>query len=99
MTTTTTPELTCPLGSKCKEIRDNKEYQCAWWIQIRGKDQTGQDHDQYGCAIAWMPILTLEVAGTNRGQTAAIEEMRNETIKRQTIALEAIGAMRELPNG
>jgi hypothetical protein len=46
-----------------------------------------------------MPILTLEVAGTNRGQTAAIEEMRNETIKRQTLALEAIGAMRELPNG
>jgi hypothetical protein len=83
-------ELTCPLGHKCREIRDNQEYKCAWFIELRGQDMSGKNHDEWGCAIAWMPILQVEVAGTNRGQTAAIEDMRNETIKRQNVALAAI---------
>jgi hypothetical protein len=32
-----------------------------------------------------MPILQVEVAGTNRGQTSAIESFRNETVKGQNI--------------
>ena len=73
--------LTCPLGSKCKEVKDNKIHQCAWFIKLAGKNPTtGEDIDEYGCAMAWTPILLIENANTNRGQTAAIESLRNETV-------------------
>lgn len=74
--------LTCPLGSKCKEIKDNKIHQCAWFIKLAGQNpSTGEPIDEYGCAMAWTPILLIENANTNRGQTAAIESFRNETMK------------------
>jgi len=80
-------KVTCPLGSKCFEIKDNTPYRCAWHIKMAGEDAQGERHDEWGCAIAWQPILQTEMANTNRGQTAAIESLRNETIKRQDIAL------------
>jgi hypothetical protein len=81
--------ITCPLGSKCTEIKDNKVHRCAWYTKIVGKDAQGEEHDDWACAIAWMPILTIEMANTNRGQTAAIESLRNETVKRQDLAMRA----------
>lgn len=87
--------LTCPLGSKCEEIKDNKLYRCAWYVQMAGTDPAGNPVDDWRCAIAWQPILLVEVSGTNRGQTAAIESLRNETIKRQDTALAALGKKNE----
>ena len=75
--------ITCPLGSECREIRDNKVYQCRWYVEIAGTDMQGNEHNEWKCAIAWMPILQLEMAGTNRGQTQAIESLRNETVAGQ----------------
>ena len=83
-------ELTCPLGSKCEEIKDNKLYRCAWYTKMRGTDSQGNDHNSWKCSLAWMPILLTEVSGTNRGQTAAIESLRNETIRRQDVAIKTI---------
>ena len=77
----------CPLGSKCEnvETRDNEQVivTCPWYSKIVGTDAQGEEHDEWACAIAWQPILQLEMAGTNRGQTSAIESLRNETVKGQ----------------
>jgi len=78
-------ELTCPLGSTCEEIKDNKIHRCMWYTKIVGKDpQSEEEYDEWKCAIAWMPILQIEMAQTNRGQTQALESFRNETVKGQT---------------
>jgi len=80
--------ITCPLGSVCEEIKDNKICRCAWYVKMTGVDASGEDHDEWKCAMAWQPILLTEVSGTNRGQTSALESFRNETIVRQDKALE-----------
>jgi len=77
------PEITCPLGSKCEEIKDNKQYRCAWFTRIAGTLPDGTATDEWACAISWLPVLTLEMSKTNRGQTAALESFRNETVTGQ----------------
>jgi hypothetical protein len=76
--------LTCPLGSKCEEAKDGKIYRCAWFTTLRGENpQTGEEMDEKGCAIAWMPLMQVEVAKTNRSTSSSIDSLRNETIIRQ----------------
>lgn len=68
----------CPLNNfePCKELG------CAWFTQIRGQDpNTGKEIDDYGCAIAWMPILTIENSQQQRSTGAAVESFRNEMVK------------------
>jgi hypothetical protein len=78
-------EFTCPLGSECEEIRDNKIYRCMWYTKVVGTDaNTGEAFDDWSCAITWMPTLQIEMSATNRGQTSALESFRNETVKGQT---------------
>lgn len=78
---------TCPLGSVCEEIKDNKIYRCHWYIGVMGshKNSNGTEieEERFACAIAWLPTLQLEMSKTNRGQTSALESFRNETVKRQ----------------
>jgi len=77
-------EYTCPLGSECETIKDNKIYRCAWYTHVVGKHpQTGEETNDWSCAIAWMPTLQIEQARTNRGQTDALESFRNEAVKGQ----------------
>jgi hypothetical protein len=45
--------------------------------------QNGASTDQYGCAIAWMPVLFVEGSRQTRGVQAAVESMRNEVVQRQ----------------
>ena len=81
-------ELTCPLCSKCEESRDGKIYRCAWLTTLAGRNpQTGVDMDESACAIAWLPIMQVEVAQTGRGTNEAVTSLREETIKRQDAAL------------
>ena len=83
-------EVTCPLGHKCTEIKDNKVHRCAWHVKMAEVDQEGKQHDEWGCAIAWQPILMVELSSTNRNVSASVDSLRNETTKRQDAAL-AIG--------
>jgi len=69
--------VTCPLGSECEEIRDNKMYRCAWYTEVQGKDVNGNDTNNSKCAMAWMPILQVETSSTNRGQTQQLERLNN----------------------
>lgn len=75
-------KLTCPLGHVCERVVDDHIEKCIWHVKIYGKNPTSEEIiDNWGCAIAWMPILSVEMSQTNRGQTQAIESMRNEAVK------------------
>lgn len=81
----------CPLGSKCKEIKDNAIHQCLWLTSITQVNKVTQETEaKEMCSIAWMPVLTIEVAGTNLGQTDAICSLRDQTIARQDMAIAAM---------
>lgn len=72
----------CPIDKVCEEIKDNKLYRCRWWKRLAGAHpQTGEAIDEWDCSVGWGPILDVEIARTNRGQTQALESFRNETIK------------------
>ena len=67
----------CPLIKKdCIGIK------CSWFMQIRGMNpNTGQEVNEWGCAVAWMPMLTIENSQQQRSTSAAVESFRNEVVK------------------
>jgi hypothetical protein len=68
----------CPLNN----FEPCKQFDCAWFVQIRGQNpQTGQEVDEYACAIAWLPMLTIENSQQQRQTGAAVESFRNEMVK------------------
>lgn len=68
----------CPLLQK-----DCVQMQCSWFVHIRGTNpQTGQEVDEWGCSMTWLPLLLIENAQQTRQTGAATESMRNEIIKR-----------------
>ena len=72
------PKNQCPLNNfePCKEL------ECAWFLKIRGTNpNTGQDVDDWGCSIAWLPILLIENSQQQRQTGAAVESFRNEMVK------------------
>ena len=75
-------KITCPLGHKCQTFdATGLLEQCAWYTTLAGKNpQTGQEIHESKCAMAFLPIVGLETANTNRGQTAALESFRNEVV-------------------
>lgn len=80
---------TCPFGHDCKTdiIKDGEVIhltRCRWYIKLKGKNpQSNEPIDNWGCAMSFLPILLIENAQTNRGQTRALESFRNEVIKEQ----------------
>ena len=74
--------MTCPLGSKCEEIKDNKMHRCVWFIKMAGTNPTtGESMDEQGCAMSWLPILLVENSQQQRRTGAAVESFRNEMVK------------------
>ena len=72
------PKANCPLNNfePCKQL------DCAWFLKIRGKDpQTDQEIEDWGCAMAWMPIMMIENSQMQRQTGAAVESFRNEVVK------------------
>lgn len=84
-------DLTCPLGHTCEKV--DKETgninRCAWFTTLAGRNpQTGEQVDEKACAIAWLPVMQVEVAQSNRGTAEAVVSLREETIKRQDSLLD-----------
>ncbi|MEB0137987.1 MULTISPECIES: hypothetical protein [unclassified Undibacterium] len=76
-----TTKTCCPLGQQCQQVKDNAIHQCAWYTKLAGKHpSTGSDIDEYGCAVAWLPILLIENAHQQRSTAAAIASFRNEMV-------------------
>ena len=70
--------LTCPLGSKCEEVKDGAIHRCAWYTTLAGTNpNTGEQTDEHGCAMAWVPMLLVENSMQQRSTSAAVESFRN----------------------
>lgn len=82
-------KVTCPLGSVCSEIKDNTIHRCAWHIKVAGANpQTGEPVDNWGCAMAWLPLLTIENSQQQRSTSAAVESFRNEMITANALTMQ-----------
>lgn len=75
--------LVCPLHrKKMAEVC----HKCPWWVHVRGRNpNTGEDVDEWNCAIAWGPMLAVNVAQQARETGAAVESFRNEVVRRHDI--------------
>lgn len=70
-------------------------------MKIRGNNpNTGEEVDEWGCAIAWMPLLMIENSQQQRSTGAAVESFRNEMVKAnevgQQVLMEAVGVSKLL---
>tara|TARA_R110000803_G_C11770537_1_gene295210 strand:+ start:101 stop:373 length:273 start_codon:yes stop_codon:yes gene_type:complete len=68
----------CPLDSfnPCRQL------DCAWFMKVVGTNpNSGQEVDEWGCAVAWMPILLIENSQQQRQTGAAVESFRNEMVQ------------------
>lgn len=75
------PDGKCPLLNK-KCIK----HQCVWYNMLQGKHpQTGLDVQEWGCSIAWLPLLLVENSSKLNGVQAATESFRNEMVKGQNV--------------
>lgn len=91
-------KVVCPLGvSQCRQLKGDVIEQCAWLVNIAGKHpQSDETVDEWRCSMAWMPILLVENAQTNRGQTQAIEAFRNGVIQQNTQLINAMADKKRL---
>jgi hypothetical protein len=88
------PGTFCPLIKK-----DCIQTKCAWFAQLRGNDpNTGKEIDEWGCAIAWMPVLMIENSQQQRQTGAAVESFRNEMVKANTTTTELLSTQQRLLN-
>jgi len=77
----------CPLNG----FKPCKKFDCGWFIQIRGRHpQTGEEIDEYGCAMAMMPMLMIENSRQTSQAGSAIESFRNETVKQNMTTMSAL---------
>lgn len=77
----------CPLNGfePCKQL------DCAWFVKLAGTDpNTGKPVDEFGCAMAWMPMLLIENAQQSRQTGAAVESFRNEMVKQNETSHELL---------
>ena len=79
------PKANCPLNNfePCKQL------ECAWFLKINGKHpQSNEELEEWGCAIAWLPIMMIENSQQQRQTGAAVESFRNEMVKAQETVLQ-----------
>jgi hypothetical protein len=79
----------CPLDgfNPCRQL------DCAWFMKVRGNNpNTGEEIDDYGCAMAWMPVLMIENSQQQRQTGAAIESFRNEMVKANDVSQQVLRA-------
>jgi hypothetical protein len=76
----------CPLIKK-----DCIGLQCSWFTQVRGTNpNTGKEVDEWACAISWLPILLIENSQQQRSTGTAVESFRNEMVKANESAQQAL---------
>jgi hypothetical protein len=77
------PDGQCPLiKKKCMKHR------CIWYNMLQGNNpQTGAPVQEWGCSIAWLPLLLVENNGKQIQTTAAVESFRNEMVKANMVTL------------
>ena len=77
------PDGQCPLiKKKCMKHR------CIWYNMLQGNNpQTGAPVQEWGCSIAWLPLLLVENNGKQIQTTSAVGSFRNEMVKANMVTL------------
>ena len=89
------PDGKCPLLNK-KCIK----HQCIWYNMLQGKNpQTGQNVQEWGCSIAWLPLLLVENSGKQVQTNASIESFRNEMVKANMVTLALVETQKKKEEG
>lgn len=79
----------CPLD----KFKPCRELECAWFMKVRGNNpNTGEEVDDFGCAMAWIPVLLIENSQQQRQTGAAVESFRNEMIKANDVSQQVLRA-------
>jgi hypothetical protein len=76
------PKNQCPLNNfePCKQL------ECAWFMEIHGTHpNTGEPLKDWGCAVAWMPLMLIENGKQQHSTAAAVESFRNEMVKNNEV--------------
>ena len=76
----------CPLGAKCEELKekDGKPIlvRCPWYTMVRGrKVNTGEEVDDWGCAIAWLPALLTNNTAAVTGCAVSTQNLQNNLLQ------------------
>lgn len=79
-------------GEMCPLIKDKcARHQCAWYTKVSGTNpQSGKQVDDFGCAIAWLPILTIENSNQQRQTASSVDKVANQILESRS---EFIGAL------
>jgi hypothetical protein len=88
------PKPNCPLDgfNPCRQL------ECAWFMKIQGKNpQNGQDIDDWGCSMSWLPIMMIENSQQQRSTGAAVESFRNEMVKANEVGQRVLLAAAGVP--
>ena len=79
----------CPLN----DFNPCKQFDCAWFMKIAGTNPNDwQPTEEWGCAMAWLPVLLIENAQQSRQTGAAVESFRNEMVESNKVS-QAIAAL------
>jgi hypothetical protein len=84
----------CPLDgfNPCRQL------ECAWFMKIAGTNpNTGKEVEEWGCAMAWMPMLMIENSQQQRSTSAAVESFRNEMVKNNEVGQRVLLAAANIP--
>jgi len=84
----------CPLDgfNPCRQL------DCAWFMKIAGTNpNTGDKIDEWGCSMAWLPVLMIENSQQQRSTGAAVESFRNEMVKNNEVGQRVLLAAAGVP--
>ena len=85
-------------GSYCPLIKkDCIALKCAWYTHVRGMNpNTGQEVDEWSCAINWLPMMIIENSQQQRSTGAAVESFRNEMVKANETNINVLSAAAQM---
>lgn len=81
------PKNQCPIN----KFEPCKQLDCSWFLKIAGTNpNTGQEIEEWGCAVAWLPLLLIENSQQQRQTGSAVESFRNEMVKSNEVAQQVL---------
>jgi hypothetical protein len=88
------PKNNCPLDG----FKPCRELECAWFMKVVGRNpNTGADIEDWGCSMAWLPIMMIENSQQQRSTGAAVESFRNEMVKANEVGQRVLLAAAGVP--
>ena len=80
-------EANCPLDG----FKPCRKFGCAWFMKVNGKHpQSEEILEEWGCAMAWMPVLMIENSQQQRQTGAAVESFRNEMVRANEVGQQVL---------